>query len=59
MESLVVTEEFRQALDLLEAGEHLFLTGKAGTGKSTLVRHFLATTGRRCVVAAPTGIAAL
>ncbi|RZI96231.1 MAG: AAA family ATPase [Microbacterium sp.] len=46
-------------MELLESGSHLFLTGKAGTGKSTLVRHFLATTERRVVVAAPTGIAAL
>ncbi|SEE97026.1 AAA family ATPase [Ruania alba] len=56
---LVLTEEFTHALDLLERGENLFLTGKAGTGKSTLIRHFLATTARRTVVAAPTGIAAL
>jgi ATP-dependent DNA helicase PIF1 len=57
--ALTMTDEFRRALDLLESGSHLFLTGKAGTGKSTLVRHFLATTERRVVVAAPTGIAAL
>ena len=57
--ALTITDDFRRALELLEAGEHLFLTGKAGTGKSTLVRHFLETTDRRVVVAAPTGIAAL
>ncbi|GAA1743491.1 AAA family ATPase [Aeromicrobium alkaliterrae] len=57
--ALTITEEIRSALDLLESGRHLFLTGKAGTGKSTLVRHFLETTERRVVVAAPTGIAAL
>lgn len=56
---LVLTDEFRDALDHLAAGHHLFLTGKAGTGKSTLIRHFLATTDRRALVAAPTGIAAL
>ncbi|WP_210768992.1 AAA family ATPase [Ruania alkalisoli] len=56
---LVLTPEFQRALDLLERGENIFLTGKAGTGKSTLIRHFLATTRRRVVVAAPTGIAAL
>jgi len=57
--ALTITDEIRRALDLLESGSHLFLTGKAGTGKSTLVRHFLTTTERRVVVAAPTGIAAL
>ncbi|GAA4815293.1 AAA family ATPase [Tomitella cavernea] len=57
--TFVLTEEFEQALDLLRSGGHLFLTGKAGTGKSTLVRRFLADTDRRVLVSAPTGIAAL
>lgn len=56
---LVFTEEFTHALDLLGGGRHLFLTGKAGTGKSTLIRHFIAETERNVVVVAPTGIAAL
>lgn len=56
---LVLTEEFQEALSRLERGDNLFLTGKAGTGKSTLVRQFLAGTDRNVVVAAPTGIAAL
>ena len=58
-EDLVRTDEFRAALSLLAAGRHLFLTGKAGTGKSTLIRHFMAGTDRNVVVVAPTGIAAL
>jgi ATP-dependent DNA helicase PIF1 len=37
----------------------LFLTGKAGTGKSTLIRRFIAETDRNVVIVAPTGIAAL
>src|SRR5690554_4982012 len=56
---LVLTEEFARALEILAAGDNLFLTGKAGTGKSTLIRHFMAGASRRVVVAAPTGIAAL
>ncbi|WP_241681307.1 AAA family ATPase [Pseudactinotalea terrae] len=56
---LQVTEEFSRALDLFEGGSNLFLTGRAGTGKSTLVRRFVESTDRRVVVAAPTGIAAL
>lgn len=59
MANIVLTDEFTHALDLLHRGENLFLTGKAGTGKSTLIRHFMAETKRRVVVAAPTGIAAL
>ncbi len=56
---LVLTEEFRRALALLDAGRHMFLTGKAGTGKSTLIRRYIAGTVRNVVVVAPTGIAAL
>ena len=56
---ITLTDEFERALTLLGSGRNLFLTGKAGTGKSTLIRHFMATTERRVVVAAPTGIAAL
>ena len=56
---LTWTAELERAHALLRSGQHLFLTGRAGTGKSTLVRHFLATTDRNVVVAAPTGIAAL
>ncbi|MFB8004779.1 AAA family ATPase [Nocardia sp. NPDC056000] len=56
---LTLTDEFKDALSRLERGENLFLTGRAGTGKSTLIRRFLATTRRNVVVAAPTGIAAL
>ncbi|WNG93733.1 AAA family ATPase [Mycobacterium sp. ITM-2016-00318] len=56
---LVLTDEFRHALELLGGGRHVFLTGKAGTGKSTLIRLFMADTDHNVVVVAPTGIAAL
>ncbi|MCV7170818.1 AAA family ATPase [Mycobacterium manitobense] len=59
MAGIVLTDEFRHALDLLAGGRHLFLTGKAGTGKSTLIRLFMADIDRNVVVVAPTGIAAL
>ncbi|HRK69129.1 MAG TPA: AAA family ATPase, partial [Hyphomonas sp.] len=37
---------------------NLFLTGRAGTGKTTLLRKFLAEAGDKAVVVAPTGVAA-
>ena len=58
-DDLVLTDEFRRALALLNEGHNTFLTGKAGTGKSTLIRRFMADTDRNVVVVAPTGIAAL
>ncbi|WP_177170190.1 AAA family ATPase [Propionibacterium cyclohexanicum] len=54
-----LTDEFRRALSILNHGGSMFLTGKAGTGKSTLIRYFMAHTRRKVVVVAPTGIAAL
>ena len=42
-----------------ETSEHVFLTGKAGTGKTTFLRHIRNNTHKRTVVAAPTGVAAI
>ena len=57
---LDLTPEFRRALDLLERGDrNLFITGRAGTGKSTLLQHFRATTRKNVAVLAPTGVAAI
>jgi ATP-dependent exoDNAse (exonuclease V) alpha subunit len=57
---IALNDEFREILDLLEkTNHHYFITGKAGTGKSTLLNVFRSTTKKRVVVLAPTGIAAL
>lgn len=40
-------------------GTHLFLTGKAGTGKTTFLRRLKAESPKRMIVLAPTGIAAI
>ena len=37
----------------------IFLTGKAGTGKTTFLKHIVAHTHKKTIVAAPTGIAAI
>jgi len=59
-DGIELTEDFQQALALMEAAqEHAFITGRAGTGKSTLLRHFMANTKRRVAVLAPTGLAAV
>ncbi len=52
--------ELQNALQILEfTRRSLFLTGKAGTGKSTFLRHIAATTKKKHVILAPTGIAAI
>ncbi len=55
-----INPEFKQALDLLEtSNQHLFITGNAGTGKSTLLEYFKKTTTKKVAILAPTGVAAL
>ena len=57
---LELNADFQYALDALEKeGKNLFVTGRAGTGKSTLLQLFRNTTRKKGVVLAPTGIAAL
>lgn len=57
--SLEITSAFEKAMNLMEGQDHVFITGKAGTGKSTLLRHFRANTKKNIVVLAPTGVAAV
>lgn len=53
-------KELQNALQIIQfTRQSLFLTGKAGTGKSTFLRHIAATTKKKHVVLAPTGIAAI
>jgi energy-coupling factor transporter ATP-binding protein EcfA2 len=57
---IVLTREFKTVLDILNTtNTSVFITGKAGTGKSTLLRHFTTNTQKKFVVLAPTGVAAL
>ena len=52
--------QFRQALDAMEnSGANILITGRAGTGKSTLLEHFRSVTDKQIVVLAPTGVAAV
>ncbi|HUR31124.1 MAG TPA: AAA family ATPase [Saprospiraceae bacterium] len=59
-EPLVLDTSFQELLDQLEHSvHHFFVTGKAGTGKSTLLQLFRKTTRKKVVVLSPTGISAL
>ncbi|MDR1369666.1 MAG: AAA family ATPase, partial [Dysgonamonadaceae bacterium] len=51
---------FQLATDFInQTSEHIFLTGKAGTGKTTFLKHIRESTHKITVVAAPTGVAAI
>ena len=50
----------QKALQIIQyTRRSLFLTGKAGTGKSTFMRHIAATIKKKNIILAPTGIAAI
>ena len=52
--------EFKAAFNLMEnSNDCIFITGKAGTGKSTLLQYFRQNTCKKVVVLAPTGVAAI
>ncbi len=55
-----INAEFAQALDIINnSQDHLFITGKAGTGKSTLLDYCYKHCPKDLVILAPTGVAAL
>ncbi|MEJ1242040.1 AAA family ATPase [Chryseolinea sp. T2] len=59
-ESFQFTSRMSQALRLINTtGRHIYLTGKAGTGKTTFLRSLPEHTYKQHIIVAPTGIAAL
>jgi len=53
-------DDQQYAFNLLEGtNKNLFITGRAGTGKSVLLRYFVRHTAKRVIVLAPTGVAAI
>ncbi len=58
--TIEINPDFARALDILENTKKImFITGKAGTGKSTLLQYFRENTDKNIAVLAPTGVAAL
>lgn len=54
------SEEAKYVLQFInETNQSIFLTGKAGTGKTTLLKEIVSNTHKNTVIVAPTGIAAL
>ena len=51
---------FQLAADYVQfTNENIFLTGKAGTGKTTFLRYIKEHSGKQCAIVAPTGVAAI
>ena len=60
MQNLTLTREQAAVYQAIEGTrEHVFVTGRAGTGKSTLLNHLNWHTQKQIVICAPTGVAAL
>lgn len=60
MKALIFSPQACRAIHLVEEGKkNVFITGKAGTGKSTLLEHLRLNSKRKMVVLAPTGVAAI
>jgi len=53
-------EKFRLALELVnQSSRNIFITGKAGTGKTTFLKYIRANCSKQVAIAAPTGVAAI
>ncbi len=60
LKDIEINDDFLKAVHALEnTDDCIFLTGRAGTGKSTLLRYFKEKTSKNIVVLASTGIAAI
>jgi hypothetical protein len=60
MTEFISNEKLQLAFDFVQyTGKHIFLTGKAGTGKTTFLHQLKLNSPKRMVVVAPTGVAAI
>jgi ATP-dependent DNA helicase PIF1 len=60
MQPVVLSDEQQRLFEYIESTENnVFVTGRAGTGKSTLLTHLIENTEKKVAVCAPTGVAAL
>ncbi len=60
MAEFISNDQLRLAFDFVQyTGKHIFLTGKAGTGKTTFLHQLKSISPKRMVVVAPTGVAAI
>ncbi len=57
---MIVTDEMQRAIDIIQnTNESLYITGKAGTGKTTFLKYMVENIYKRFIITAPTGVAAV
>lgn len=60
MKDMILTEEMQKVMTIVtESNDNVFVTGKAGSGKTTFLKHLIKNNKKNCIVAAPTGVAAI
>lgn len=58
--NITITDEMAKAVEIIEnSNESLYITGKAGTGKTTFLKYLVEHINKRFIVTAPTGVAAV
>ena len=57
---ITLTDEMKEAVNIIQnSNQSLYITGKAGTGKTTFLRHIVSNINKRFIITASTGIAAV
>lgn len=57
---MTLTDEMKEAVDIISnTRNNVFITGKAGTGKTTLLKYLIENVKKDFIVTAPTGVAAI
>lgn len=60
MKDIILTDEMQKVMEIVNHGdENIFVTGKAGSGKTTFLKYLIENTKKECIVTAPTGVAAI
>ena len=60
MKDMILTAEMEKAIDIIANSNHnLYITGKAGTGKTTFLKYIIKNIKKNFIVSAPTGLAAI
>ena len=58
--NITITNEMATALEIVQnTNESIYITGKAGTGKTTFLKYLVENINKRFIITAPTGVAAV